>query len=82
MRLLKDFTDIDNLLEAVHQCTGDVILRHNSGAEEFNLKSRLSSYLAIARLCEEDGDNWEVFCMNKNDEHYLLKFFDELHKSE
>ena len=80
MRLLKNIKEIDHLLESIHQCQGDVILRHNSGTEEFNLKSRLSSYLAIARLCEEDGDNWEIFCMNRNDEKYLLKFFDELNK--
>lgn len=78
MRLLKNIKEIDHLLEAVHKCEGDVILRHNSGTEEFNLKSRLSSYLAIARLCEEDGDNWEIFCMNRNDERYLLKFFDDI----
>ena len=78
MQLLKNVVEIDGLLEAVHHCKGDVILRHNSGTEEFNLKSRLSSYLGIARLCEEDGDNWEIFCMNKNDEQYLLKFFSDL----
>ena len=33
---------------------------------------------AIARLCEEDGDNWEIFCMNRNDERYMLQFFAEL----
>ena len=78
MKLLKSLTEINNLLNAIKQCEGDVLLRHNSGTEEFNLKSRLSSYLAIARLCEEDGDNWEVFCLNKNDEPHLLKFFSEL----
>lgn len=78
MQLLKNVKEIDKLLEAVQKCQGDVILRHNSGTEEFNLKSRLSSYLAIARLCEEDGDNWEVFCMNRNDERCMLQFFAEL----
>lgn len=78
MQLLKNVKEIDKLLEAVQKCQGDVILRHNSGTEEFNLKSRLSSYLAIARLCEEDGDNWEIFCMNRNDERYMLQFFAEL----
>lgn len=78
MQLLKNVKEIDKLLESVQKCQGDVILRHNSGTEEFNLKSRLSSYLAIARLCEEDGDNWEIFCMNHNDERYMLQFFAEL----
>ena len=78
MQLLKNVVEIDELLESIHKCKGDVILRHNSGTEEFNLKSRLSAYLGIARLCEEDGDNWEIFCMNKNDEPYLLKFFSDL----
>lgn len=79
MRLLKSVKDIDNLLASIQQCKGDVILRSCDGLEEFNLKSRLSSYLGIAKLCEEDGDNWEIFAMNRDDEGYLLRFFDELY---
>ncbi len=78
MKLLKNVKNITDFMAAVKQCKGDVILRSADGREEFNLKSALSSYLAIAKLCEEQGDTWEIFCMNKEDEPYMLQFFFDL----
>lgn len=80
MMLLKNAQNIESLLDAVAQCKGDVILRKTDGSETFNLKSTLSRYIAIARLCEDHGDEYEVFCMNRNDEGYMLQFFRELKK--
>lgn len=76
--LLKNVNDIDNLLEAIYKCNGDVILRSADGAEQFNMKSRLSRYMAIGKLCEEHGEDYEFFCMDKSDEGYLFQFFSEL----
>lgn len=78
MMLLKNAKNIESLLEAVAKCKGDVILRRMDGSETFNLKSTLSRYIAIARLCEDHGDEYEVFCTNKTDEAYMLRFFYEL----
>ena len=78
MMLLKNATNIESLIDAVSQCAGDVILRKTDGTETFNLKSTLSRYMAIGRLCDEHGDEYEVFCMNKSDEAYMLRFFHEL----
>lgn len=78
MMLLKNAKNIESLLDAVSQCGGDVILRRMDGSEIFNLKSTLSRYIAIARLCEDHGDEYEVFCMNKTDGTYMLHFFHEL----
>lgn len=78
MQLLKNIKDVNSLLEAVKKCEGDVLLRSVDGTEEFNLKSALSAYLGIARLCEEQGDNYEIFVTNKSDEPYMLSFFNEL----
>ena len=75
MMLLKNANNIDSLLEAVSKCRGDVILRNINQYEEFNLKSTLSRYIAIGELCKEEGDQWEVFCMNKADEGYMIQFF-------
>ena len=80
MMLLKDAHDIDSLLTAVSKCRGDVILRNINQYEEFNLKSTLSRYIAIGELCKEHGDEWEVFCMDKADEGYMIQFFMELDK--
>lgn len=78
MMLLKNAKNIESLLDAVAQCKGDVILRRMDGSETFNLKSTFSRYIAIARLCEDHGDEYEVFCLNKIDEVYMLRFFHEL----
>lgn len=75
MRRLKNVRDINALMQAVRNSKGDVILRSADGTEQFNLKSKLSEYIAIGRLCEQDGDSWEIFCMDKGDEGELLKFF-------
>lgn len=76
--LLKNAKDVKALVAAVKKCKGDVILRAIDGSEEFNLKSTLSQYIAISRLVEERGDEYEVFCMNREDESYMLQFFHEL----
>lgn len=80
--LLKNAKDIDSLLAAIRKCEGDVYLRSVDGKEEFNLKSTISQYVGISRLCEEHGDWYEVFCHNKNDEAYMMQFFHELRVSE
>lgn len=75
MMLLRDVKDINSLFHYVDKCQGDVLLRHISGKEEFSLKSLFSRYIAIGRMCQAHGDEYEVFCMNKGDEQYMLKFF-------
>ena len=78
MMLLKNANNINSLISAVEKCKGDVLLRSVDGKEDFNLKSTLSQFLVIARLCEEHGDEYEIFCMNRNDEGYMMQFFFEL----
>lgn len=81
MMLLKNAKNIEALLEAVKNCNGDVILRSadpSVAKEEFNLKSTLSQYMGISRLCEDRGDQYEIFCMDRNDIGYMMQFFHEL----
>lgn len=78
--LLKNATDINNLVAAIAKCRGDVLLRSVDGTEEFNLKSTLSQYMGIARLCAEKGEFYEIYCTDKNDEPFLFHFFNELNK--
>ena len=82
MKMLKNMKNVDALLTAVAICKGDVILKSNDGHEEYNLKSALSQLIGLARLCEEHGDEYEMFCMNHEDEGTLLNFFRELKKEE
>ena len=78
MMLLKNAKEMDKLIEAVNRCRGDVLLRSTDGREEFNLKSVLSRYVAIGELCKDHGDSYELFCMNRADESYMLQFFNNL----
>ena len=78
MMLLKNAKEIDELIEAVNRCRGDVLLRSIDGREEFNLKSMLSRYIAIGELCKDHGDRYEIFCMEHSDEGYMMNFFYEL----
>lgn len=73
--LLKNIHDVELFMDAINRCRDDVILRSRDGREELNLKSRLSQYVAIERLHRECGDEYEIFCMNRADEGYMLKFF-------
>ena len=76
-RFLKNINDLEAFRAAVEKCKGDVILRKNDGSEEFNMKSSLSAFIAWGRLADECGDQYEIFCMNPNDESNLLKYFYE-----
>lgn len=76
-RFLKDIRDLEAFRAAVKHCKGDVILRKNDGSEEFNLKSELSEFVALGKLADMHGENYEVFCMDKNDEPNLLEYFFE-----
>ena len=78
--ILKRVKDIEALKAAIKKCQGDVILRSVDGTEEFNMKSTLSQYIAIGKLCEEHGDDYEFFCMNKADEGNMIEFFIEMDK--
>ena len=80
MKLLKNMKNVNALLTAVAICKGDVILKSADGKEAYNLKSALSQLIGIAHLCEEHGDEYEMFCMNHEDEGKLMNFFRELNK--
>jgi hypothetical protein len=80
MMLLKNLHDIELFINSVQKCSGDVILRSVDGTEEFNLKSALSQYIAIGKLCEDHGDDYEIFCLSKADEGFMMQFFSELRK--
>ena len=75
MMLLKNIHDVNLFMNAISRCRDDVILMSRDGREKLNLKSKISQYVAIERLHRECGDEYEIFCMNKADEGYMLKFF-------
>ena len=72
----QNIDQIDAFLEAVQKCKGDVYLKSTEG-DVYNLKSRLSQYVAIGALLDDEGDCLELFCDKTEDEGYFYKFFIE-----
>ena len=57
-------------------CKGEVTLRSVDG-DIFNLKSKLSQYIAIAALLGQHGDELELFCSDSSDEGKFMHFLME-----
>ena len=64
---------IEAFVNEIDKCTSEVYLRSIYG-DIYNLKSRLSQYLAVAALLGEHGDELELYCNNREDESRLLNF--------
>ena len=73
MKLTK-IEQVNEFLAIVDSCKGDVTLRSVDG-DIFNLKSKLSQYIAIAALLGQHGDELELFCDSKQDEGLFIEFF-------
>ena len=79
MKLLKNINNINNFWTSIDKCKDHILLIKNDGTEALNLKSTLSRYIAIGELLKEHGDEYELFCVNKEDEGIMLNFFADLY---
>lgn len=75
MKLTK-IEQVNEFLSIVDICKGDVTLRSLDG-DIFNLKSKLSQYIAIAALLGQHGDELELFCSDREDEGKFMQFLME-----
>ena len=71
--------EVNEFLDVVDSCEGSVTLTSPYG-DCFNLKSKLTQYIAIAELLGENADELELWCSSKSDEYKFLKFLSELNK--
>lgn len=78
MKLLNSKKDIENLFSALDKCRDKVYLRSADGTEEFNLKSDVSRYAAVGKLCQDHGDEYEFYCDDRRDEGNIMEFFFKL----
>ena len=76
-RFLKNIKDLESFRAAVKECKGDVYLLNQDKTEQFNLKSKLSEFIALGKLADLHGDDYEIYCQLPGDEGYLLKYFYE-----
>ena len=74
---LRSEADIQEFLDAVNACEGEVYLKSPEG-DIFNLKSSMSRYVAIGRLIEEQGDTLELFANRKEDQARLMPLVEDL----
>lgn len=73
---LKNIEEVNDFLATVNSCNGDVWLESQYG-DKFNLKSKLSQYIAIGALLSDDQEVLELFCAYRDDEAKLMKYFEE-----
>ena len=71
---LKNIEEVNDFLATVDACNGDVWLESQYG-DKFNLKSKLSQYIAIGALLNDGQEVLELFCANKEDEQKFLGYF-------
>ena len=64
---------VAEFLKTIDKCKGEVYLTSSFG-DKYNLKSKLTQYVAIAELLNSDND-LELWCDNKKDEQFLIEFF-------
>lgn len=77
MRLICGDEDyIEEFTATLNKCKRDVWLMSPWG-DKYNLKSKISYYLALGELLKEHGDMLELFCDDKEDEALFLAFFNK-----
>ena len=74
---LRSEADIQEFLDIVASCEGDVYLKSPEG-DIFNLKSSLSRYIAVGRLIEEEGDSLELCASRREDRARLMNLVADL----
>lgn len=73
---LKNIEEVNAFLATVDQCNGDVWLQSQYG-DKFNLKSKISQYIAMSALLRDKDEVLELFCAHKEDESKFLKYFED-----
>lgn len=73
---LHNIKEVNEFMAAADKCNGGVRLESPYG-DVYNLKSKLSQFVAVGELLKEYGDELELFCDDPNDEKYFFKFFNE-----
>lgn len=73
---LKNINEIDGFITTVNSCEGSVWLESIYG-DRYNLKSKLSQYIALGALLGVNGDNLELYCQLPEDERKFYEYFDK-----
>ena len=75
MKLTK-IEQVTTFLSIVDSCKGSVTLTSSHG-DTYNLKSKLTQFVAIGALLGEHGDELELWCSDREDEAKFMTFLRE-----
>ena len=71
---LNKINEVTKFLSIVDSCKGSVYLTSPYG-DKYNLKSKLTQYIAIAALLNADNSELEWWCDESSDEGKFMDFF-------
>lgn len=73
---LRNIEEVNAFLATVDSCKDEVWLQSQYG-DKFNLKSKISQYVAMGALLRDKDEVLELFCANKEDEMKFIQYFIE-----
>ena len=76
---LKTIEDVNAFTAAIDKCIGPVWLESIYG-DRYQLKSKLSQYIAIGALLNDNTDDLELFASFHEDRSILMAFLSNLNK--
>ena len=74
---LKTIEDVNAFTKVIEECTGDVWLESIYG-DKYQLKSKLSQYVAIGALLKDESGSLELFAATQEDRMGLVAFISTL----
>ena len=74
---LKNIDDVKAFTKAIDECVGDVWLESIYG-DKYQLKSKLSQYVAIGALLKDENESLELFASTHEDRTRMMRFLASL----
>ena len=74
---LRNIDDVNAFTKVIDECVGDVWLESIYG-DKYQLKSKLSQYVAIGALLKDQGESLELFAATQEDRMRLVAFISTL----
>ena len=74
---LKNINDVNAFTKVIDECVGDVWLESIYG-DKYQLKSKLSQYVAIGALLKDENESLELFASTQEDRMRLVAFISTL----
>lgn len=67
---------VEDFIKVIDSCEDNVFLLSQYG-DRYNLKSKLSQYVAIGELVKNAQNALEIYAVSRADENRIMEFFDQ-----